>query len=275
MSATPSENSTIESWLLEQYAKQNCDDPWSFKRYSACRILRDSGIPCYLWAEDALHYYGVPTAVFDIYIIVDDVKKAVDALSERGWKSPPPDYKPPYADIKGENYYLVEPQCKSVGHFNPVVALMAASDWNIRLPDISAQTRCHPQKTAKWPFIPPLHELLDLCIQKWLDTPSTYSPVCDRIGCFIGYLYGNIPILKLREFAAYMKVENRQYHFDVIAGVSYTRVPFRAHSQKVRDSIRRGDYEFRECSVSRDDERYFTAAAEARLLALLPPVNHA
>ncbi|KAJ5459462.1 hypothetical protein N7530_011406 [Penicillium desertorum] len=66
----------------------------------ACRLLKESGIPCYLWAEDALAYYGVPTVVFDVHIVVGDVKKAADALVERGWHPPPPESEARYIDIE-------------------------------------------------------------------------------------------------------------------------------------------------------------------------------
>ncbi|KAK2809031.1 hypothetical protein FQN50_004084 [Emmonsiellopsis sp. PD_5] len=274
MSPTLNAATPIEDWLLARYANQACDDPWSIRRYSACRLLKKSGISCYLWAEDALAYYGVPTGLKDIHIVVDDVKKAADALVERGWQRPPPHFKPRYTDIEKATCYLVEPQCRSVGPFDPVVALTAASDWDITLPDIATQTSSHPRKTTRWPFMPALHQLLDSFIGKWLDTPDEHSSFCGHISCFVGYLYGYVPILKRRDFADYLKVEHRQYHFDVIAGVSYTREPFRIHSRDIRNSILRGEYELRECSVSRDDQRFFTAAVEARLLAMLPPANY-
>ncbi|KAJ5544841.1 hypothetical protein N7535_006772 [Penicillium sp. DV-2018c] len=274
MSPTYNEVTPIEGWLLERYAKQTCDDPWSIERYSACRLLKESSISCYLWAEDALAYYGVPTGVFDIHIVVDDVKEAADALIERGWHPPPPDFEARYIDIEEATCYLVEPQCKSVGLFDSVVALTAASDWDIKLPDIATQKSWQPQITARWPFIPPIHQLLDSFIRKWLDTSDAHHFFRGHISCFLGYLYDHVPILRLREFADYLKVEHQQYHFDVIAGVSYTREPFRIHSKKIRDSILKGEYESCECSVSRDDERFFTAGVEARLLAMLPPANH-
>jgi hypothetical protein len=193
---------------------------------------------------------------------VGDAKKAAGTLVERGWRPPPPEFEARYIDIAEATCYLVEPQCKSVGPTDLLVALTAASDWDIKLPDIATQTSCYHQGTARWPFIPALHQLLDSFIRRRLDTPDVYCFFRSHTGCLLGYLYEYVPILKLREFAAYLKVEHRQYHWDVVAGVSYTMEPFRIHSQKVRDSILRGEYEFRECSVSRDDEQFFTAGVE-------------
>lgn len=59
-------------------------------------------------------------------------------------------------------------------------------------------------------------------------------------------------------------MEHRRYHFDVIAGVSVGTEPYRAHQRKVRDSIRKGEYELRDCSVEKDNERFFTGRVEAR-----------
>lgn len=186
MSPFLNEVTPIEGWLLEQYSKQACDDPWSIERYPACRLLKESGIPCYLWAEDALAYYGVPTVVFDVHIVVGDVKKAADALVERGWHPPPPDFEARYSDIEEATCYLVKSQCESVGPL-----------WNT----------------------------------------------------------GNIIWMWSQESVILESL-------------------FRIHSQKIRESILRGEYELRECSVSRDDERFFTAGVEAQLLATLPPAKH-
>lgn len=186
MSPFLNEVTPIEGWLLEQYSKQACDDPWSIERYPACRLLKESGIPCYLWAEDALAYYGVPTVVFDVHIVVGDVKKAADALVERGWHPPPPGFEARYSDIEEATCYLVKSQCESVGPL-----------WNT----------------------------------------------------------GNIIWMWSQESVILESL-------------------FRIHSQKIRESILRGEYELRECSVSRDDERFFTAGVEAQLLATLPPAKH-
>lgn len=184
---------SIEEWLRELYAKNGCDDPWSIPRHAACRVLKESGIPGYIWAEDAVAYYGVPTALFDVHIVVDDVQKAVDVLVNRGWSSPPAEFQGRYKDIREEMYYLVEPQ---------------------------------------------------------RDSSETDRTPMDPLNVVVALLAG-------------------RYHFDVIAGVSVGTEPYRAHQRKVRDSIRKGEYELCDGSVEKDDERFFTGRVEARLLASL------
>ena len=58
-------------------------------RHTTCRILEESGIPCVLWHEDALLYYGVKTDLFDIHILVTDVSKAIETLIHHGYKIVP------------------------------------------------------------------------------------------------------------------------------------------------------------------------------------------
>jgi hypothetical protein len=43
---------------------------------------------------------------------------------------------------------IVEPQCKSVGPTDPLVALTAASDWDIKLPDIATPLALRFNKVA-------------------------------------------------------------------------------------------------------------------------------
>jgi hypothetical protein len=47
-----------------------------------------------------------------------------------------------------------------------------------------------------------------------------------------------------------------------------TRLPFIRHERKIREALRNGTYELCDCSADRDDESFFTAKAEARLMAL-------
>ena len=68
---------------------------WSYLefRVEASRIIRTQGIPCVVWAEDALAHYGVPIVSFELFVLVADVdvdagtqclKDAGYAIEERG-----------------------------------------------------------------------------------------------------------------------------------------------------------------------------------------------
>lgn len=54
-------------------------------RYKPCQVLFDNHIPHAVWFEDALVHYGVPTVVFDLYILVPDIDLAANLLAKAGW----------------------------------------------------------------------------------------------------------------------------------------------------------------------------------------------
>jgi hypothetical protein len=54
-------------------------------RYRAPRLLLDKGLPCVIWAEDALAHYGVPTECFDLFLLVHDPTQAIQCLTDGGF----------------------------------------------------------------------------------------------------------------------------------------------------------------------------------------------
>lgn len=54
-------------------------------RYRPCQILTDQHIPYVIWFEDALYHHGVPVAVFDLYLLVQDIDIAAKCLAKAGW----------------------------------------------------------------------------------------------------------------------------------------------------------------------------------------------
>lgn len=48
-------------------------------------LLRESGIACSVWFEYALAHHGVPTVLFNLHILVDNIDAATEALIKRGW----------------------------------------------------------------------------------------------------------------------------------------------------------------------------------------------
>ncbi|KAE8373536.1 hypothetical protein BDV26DRAFT_285007 [Aspergillus bertholletiae] len=54
-------------------------------RYNVCQVFPDHQVPHVIWLEDALAYYGAPTCVFDLFILVQDIDLAADVLVKAGW----------------------------------------------------------------------------------------------------------------------------------------------------------------------------------------------
>ncbi len=58
----------------------------------------------------------------------------------------------------------------------------------------------------------------------------------------------------------------------ILTSVCSESVKFQLHQRRLRDAIRQGLHEPRECSVSFDDEDFFQTRKQAELLAVMPLV---
>lgn len=232
-------------------------------RYASCLVLDDSKIPYVIWFEDALSYHGVPTAVFKLYILVTDINLAADCLVQAGWtvdtQSP---HKVGNAEVKLPQVPLLSPtkETKSV--------CLQASDWRFPL---NADTHLERAFVKDIPdrelLFPPLPALLDALVESWFDAPDGHNEALQlHLAIQFGYLYEYVPSLKERSFAERMKYEHRQLHYDILSGMEFSTIPFRNHELPTRDALRKGDYQLRECSMSREENIWlFDAFAGARI----------
>ncbi|KAL3261063.1 hypothetical protein ABHI18_004038 [Aspergillus niger] len=225
-------------------------------RYSVCQVLIEHQVPHTIWFEDALVHYGVPTAVFDLYILVKDIVMAANLLVKAGWHS---DMQIPHL-IGNAKVDLVDfPQQRLISPKGQTrTVLLPAADWRFSL---TPNTRLEYvpldiMPSLKVPF-PPLAGFLDALIESWLDCPSNYETLSLVLACQISYLYAHVPALKQKSFAEQLRYEHRQFYFDVLAGMETGTIPFRRHQLAIRDALLRGQYELRDCSASRDNKDLF------------------
>lgn len=244
-------------------------------RLLPCRALCDKGVPCAVWFEDAIAHYGVPTVLFDLFVLVTDIELAAHELIELGWV---PTLRPPKvgnATIQREMRSLVSAHTTGAKTLNEEiedpnppgsngVVLLPAADWNYVLPDKIDISQ------GAMAFFPPLSGLLDALIDSMLDAPCNSTMLHIHLVCQISYLYEYVAALGKRNFAEKLKPEHRQYHIDVLAGMNTSSISFKEHERKIRDAIKDGAYELRDCSVSKDNEDFFTAGKEADILASMP-----
>ncbi|KAK8078754.1 hypothetical protein PG994_002561 [Apiospora phragmitis] len=54
-------------------------------RYEAYRVLEGNNIPCVVWLDDALGYYGMNAVLFRLHLIVESVDTAAGVLQLQGW----------------------------------------------------------------------------------------------------------------------------------------------------------------------------------------------
>ncbi|KAB5530331.1 hypothetical protein GE09DRAFT_974142 [Coniochaeta sp. 2T2.1] len=233
------------------------------KRLNACHLLQQNGVPSAFWFEDAIAYYGVPTIVFDVFLLVSDIDEAAAVLTESGWGPPP-------TRISDRYHFLNQPpplRCRRLvppdaeagdatasrpsrpAFYNPhsptVTMLLRAADWEFS-PEKHLQTS---QDT----FIPPLSALADSLIGVLLDLPDC-SDVQRHVSVQLSYLYGHVKQVNEKSFADQLRYEHRQFHFDCLAGMTMGTIPFIVHERAIRDSLRRGEYELQDCSAAKTEE---------------------
>lgn len=244
-----------------------------YMRHKPCHILQDSGIPCVVWFEDAIAHYGVPTVVFDLYILVPDIDTASNALISHGWTlSPRQTPKIGNAHVSNAERCMLPPPDEPVSTTcsGPTITiLLSAADWCFSL-----EKQTERMGNLDYSFYPPLPELLDALIRSTLDCHMD-SEIRRHLNMQIAYLYGTVPELQERSFADLLIYEHRQYHADVVSGMSAFKAPFDVHERRVREELRQGKRELSECSATRDNELLFNNAVQARLLAAMPKPVHA
>jgi hypothetical protein len=215
-----------------------------------------------VWFEDAIGHYGVPTADFDLYLLVSDIDAAAEVLVKRGWtlaKRQSADYhflrrhpdfrrcclnSPGTDDTpKPRPWPPLPPSNDPPGPTTTV--LLPVSDWKF------SSEKLLLSRTQD--FIPSLPDLTDGLIESLLDSPG-YRGLEDHLSVHLAYLYDHVPALKERSFASELKYENRQFHHDVISGLETGTRRFLTHERRVREELRNGSRQVQECSVARVPE---------------------
>jgi hypothetical protein len=269
--------------MRQLYAKHGVSDVWATPRYAACRLLKDKGIACLVWFEDALAYYGVDTVCFSVHIIVNDVDAAQAALTAAGdWVSLSPAPQSQFLrDIQPQLRFLrqrpddADAALRSLGVPDNRVAtqviIMPAALWRgaIVLPDVAAPAYQQPGAADRWPFMPALPDLLNGLLAQWLDALPAERPVLWLYhAMLIAAVVGQVRVVRGdAELVARVAPEKRQLLLDVLAGIDLGPPATHAHERAVREAIRAGTHALQACSVSGDDERYFTPAQKRRIAA--------
>ncbi|KAI5817422.1 hypothetical protein BZA77DRAFT_309505 [Pyronema omphalodes] len=257
-------------------------------RYSICTLLQSHQIPFTLFLEDALHYYGVPTIVSDLFLLCPQPELLPEILSTAGWKASPVPGRIADRGFSGnlitacyEKSHNIEDRAgdrKEDGNEKAERKGAVEGDENENatpsLIILNPVTWSYPQPSQYEP-IPSLPSLLDSLISTWLNASEDqyWGVWTNYLSCLIGYIYRYIPEVKEEGFVEGLSVENRQYHWDELAGMGMRSIRAWKWQREVREGIRRGDWEMKECSVERGDKRFFQAEVERGLLDLMPKVK--
>lgn len=211
-------------------------------RLRAPRCLRSHGIPCVLWFEDAVQHYGVPTALFDLYLVVPDIEVSAKVLEAQGWKRVKQELgRIMNSDVKSPQARLRPP---TEGNYDPEVVLLPAEVWSA---DFATHKGRYSVLDDDAFFYPSLPSLVNGFIDVLLGGPDELRR---PVSVNTSYLYHYVPQMKERAFANHLRRDNQQYHHDVISGMRLGTIPFLQHAKKVREEIRSGKREISEASAS-------------------------
>jgi hypothetical protein len=198
-------------------------------RYRAPQLLLDKGIPCVIWAEDALAHHGVNTECFDLFLLVHNQMQAAECLAASGfirvgsdgsYKHIPPldEGVPRFVDPEYRQYYSFRD-----GNTESSVAVLSAKDWGYAL----------PTDTVGLDAFPPLNALFDSLAHTWLGAPT--AVVALHFLVHIGYLFEYVPAVRDPAFPQTLRPEHRPlYDSYVTTGLLGTE---RSQHRQRRDEI--------------------------------------
>ena len=197
-------------------AHQELQKRYIESRFRALRILRTYGIPCVVWAEDALAYYGVPIVSFELFVIVADVDAATQCLKNAGYVREDPRVWEPLPELMEASSRLLQPPASgSSGLDNAqrtIVVLLPAGRWKYTLPSVPIS----PEIAVSDPFpFPALPALVDSIIDAWLDAPA--SLFASHINCHLAYVYDYINQVRTRCFVEELQPAHRDFHLRYLA----------------------------------------------------------
>ena len=214
----------LDSGSLMVDSPRSSSSPYDHPHYEACRILDAAEVKFCVWAEDALSAHGVPTVVFDLYLITENVAAAAQILIQKGFIAKPlEDDIMPIPELH-ERYGPPGPENERD------TVLLAASDWNYDLRNT----------TIGW--LPPIENLVDSLMWRWTNQSSENLRM--RLAVYLGYCLLYVDGVKTLDFAAKLRKENRQLHFDLVDGSAaedLATIKCQEHYRAVREQIRRGD----------------------------------
>lgn len=131
-------------------------------RLLPCRLLQHKGIACAVWFEDAIAHYGVPTILFDLYVLVSLPHVAAQILVAHGWTLLSRPAKVRNADVENMLVTLAPPAATDKGtrekanmdlSVPTTTVLLSAADWNFELPKDSDKV---PGISRLFPSLPTL-----------------------------------------------------------------------------------------------------------------------
>jgi hypothetical protein len=137
---------------------------YPFREHEGIKALKSCGIPFAVWGEDLLRYFGVPTIIFDHFLLVLNPETAASKLESCGFHPLPPN--PRYCFLEELTRNSIRLSNVSGQHINdhPAVVLLSADAWHFSM-NLSS---------PKSDIIPPLSTVIESYIDIYLDAEMVY-----------------------------------------------------------------------------------------------------
>jgi hypothetical protein len=192
--------------------------PIKAPRFAACDILHRAEIPACIWLEDALDELGVPTLVFELFLLVHDVDSAGQVLLEAGYQRSTPSLAlqdiPQFSTVfrPAQQEFKASTQgAQSLDETSGSVILLPAAEWFYALPPWSEDT------ARRFPTLP---HLLSSLIAVWLQLDEIEVSLRLRIAVYLGYIYEYLDAVKSSGFEHQLPREYWVFHFDQLQDIN-------------------------------------------------------
>lgn len=170
-----------------------------WERYSPAHALHRAGQRCVVFFEDAGAYHGVPTCLFDLYLLVDDIDAAAGVLTGGRWVPVPSKRRIGNSTVDVDLRRLARRDVEQQPAQD--VVLLSARDWYFDL----AASNTFP------PLVPLVNALYDTIFH------GTWSQF-RWSSLHLSYLYGHVPGLKDLDVAQICPA-GQGVHLDVLRGI--------------------------------------------------------
>ncbi|WEW60897.1 hypothetical protein PRK78_006385 [Emydomyces testavorans] len=251
-------------------------------RYEPCDTLIHHGIPCRVWCEDVLAVYGVPTVVFDLFVLVPDPDEAAETLVAKAGGYVRTQANPRYARIpqlsreaprlvravssaseaggaESESGLGLSRSLSSSSGSGSSKAKSGFAEYE-QADDVEAVGVVLLSAT-EWGYelpadgvdylVPDLWEYLDCIVAIWLDLDEGHREFRDHLGIHIGYCSTYVDEVWTPEFFGMIRREHRHLLFELLAsrvgheGVGPAQLlkpEYQQYHRRIRDQIRAGEH---------------------------------
>jgi hypothetical protein len=151
----------IDSSELKSSSMSQHDNTYPFHGHESIKALKSCGIPCAVWGEDLLRHFGVPTIIFDHFLLVTNPETAALKLESYGFHPLPPNSRYCFLEELTRNSIRLSHASGQHIDDHPAVVLLPADTW-------------HFSMRPKSDIIPPLSTVVESYIDIYLDAETLY-----------------------------------------------------------------------------------------------------